>query len=517
MAGDIFSNDDFSIEGGPFEPTFASLRRFECPKWFTDAKFGIWSHWGPQSVPMFGDWYARGMYIEGSPQYLYHLRKYGHPSRFGYKDVPALWKAEAFDPAALMDKFVRAGAKYFVAQAMHHDNFDNFESAYQPRFNSTVMGPKRDILREWKKEAKKYGLPFGVTEHLGASYGWFGVAKGCDMAGPYRGVPYDGADPAFKDLYYENNNGHKLSEHGRYDRAGWYTDYEPFHRHWFLRIKDLINKLEPDLLYSDGGLPFLRLQDDNVHNYGVHGAQVDEADKGAQYGLKIIAHLYNTSCRLNGKNLAVYTQKDRNQQVFSMGILDIERSQEDRITPYYWQTDTSVGDWFYNVKDVYKPWHVIAETRVDIVSKNGNLLLNIPQKPDGTLDGECEYLLEQMAEWMAVNGEGIHGARHFRVSGEGNTGFQKKAGGFDEGTVSWQPDDVRYTAKDGIVYAFLMRRPPDNRAVLRELNDSREKAAKVLLLGGGELPFKQHGAALVVDLPDRLPSERLNCLKVLLA
>lgn len=506
---------ELSIKSGPFEPTFESLRKFECPEWYKDAKFGIWSHWGPQSVPMFGDWYARNMYKEGHPQNLYHLKKYGHPSSFGYKDVAALWKAEKFDPTALMELFVRAGAKYFVAQAMHHDNFDNFDSKYQPRFNSVAMGPKRDILQEWKKEANKHGLYFGVTEHLGASYSWFGTAKGCDYMGTYRGIPYDGNDPDYCDLYYEGNNGYKLFERGKYDRAGWYTAYEPFQMHWFLRIRDLIDKLQPDLLYSDGGLPFLRVPDDMLHNYPVHDAAFDEMQETAKYGLNIVAHLYNLSVARNGTNKAIYNQKDRNSRVFSIGILDVERTREDKITPYYWQTDTSIGDWFYTVKDVYKPWNVIIETLVDIISKNGNLLLNIPQKPDGTIDIECEDTLNQVAKWMSVNGEGVYGTRHFRVSGEGNSNFIRTEGSFDEQAVAWQPDDVRYTCKGNAIYAFLMRRPFDNKSVLRELNSSREKVAAVQLLGGDKLPYKQHGAALVVDLPERLPSpDWVNCLRI---
>jgi len=509
---------DFSIKAGPFEASFESLRKFECPEWFKDAKFGIWSHWGPQSVPMYGDWYARNMYIEGHEQNLYHLKKYGHPSKFGYKDVAALWKAEKFDPASLMELFVRAGAKYFVAQAMHHDNFDNFDSKYQPRFNSVAMGPKRDILQEWKKETIKHGLRFGVTEHHGASYSWLGTSKGCDYQGFYRGIPYDGNDKNFSDLYYEDNNGYKLFERGKYDRAGWYTTYEPFHKHWFLRIKDLIDQLQPDLLYSDGGVPFLRVPDDMLHHYSVHEAEFDETQESAQYGLKIVAHLYNSSIARNGENRAIYNQKDRNSRVFNIGILDIERSQEDKITPYYWQTDTSIGDWFYTVKDVYKPWNVIVETLVDIVSKNGNLLMNIPQKPDGTIDLECEDTLKQVAKWMDVNSEGIYGTRHFRVSGEGNSDFVRKEGSFDEQAVAWQPDDIRYTCKPGVVYAFLMRRPYENTAVLRELNDSRERVSNVQLLGGDTLEFIQHGAALVVKLPERLPfSDWVNCLKITLA
>lgn len=481
----MITEGDFSIASGPFQGTFESLRNFQCPEWFKDAKFGIWSHWGPQSVPMFGDWYARRMYEEGSDQYRYHCRKYGHPSNFGYKDIAALWKAENFDAEGLMKLFVAAGAKYFTAQAMHHDNFDNFNSTYQPRFNSVAMGPKRDIVGEWQAAAKKYNLPFGLTEHLGASYGWFGTSKDCDVNGKYRGIPYDGTLEDYEDLYYSSNNGYNLGT------DGWLTQNEAFHKHWFLRIKDVIDKYKPDLLYSDSAVPF------------------------GKYGLDIVAHLYNTSAALNGGvNQAVYNQKDKNPEIFSIGILDIERSQEDKITEYYWQTDTSIGDWFYNVKDHYKPWNVILESIIDITSKNGNILLNVVQKPDGTLDEECEYTLKKLAEWMTINGEGIFGTRHWHKSGEGDGGF-KKTGGFDEKAVTWQPGDVRYTIKGNTLYAFLMRWP-GNMAILKSLPDVKGKVHAVSLLGFGEVKYTQNGAGLMVTLPDKMPSEFVNCLKITL-
>ena len=207
-----------------FEASFESLRTHNYPEWFQNAKFGIWSHWGPQSVPMYGDWYARNMYIQGTPQYLYHLRHYGHPSKFGYKDVAALWKAENFDPEGLMERYKNAGARYFVAQAMHHDHFFNYDSDLN-RMNSVKVGPKKDIVGLWKAAADKFGLPFGVTEHLGASYSWWRVNKGADTSGPYKGVPYDGNDPAYRDYYYDNyelGTGTVISP--------WYTDKQEFQK-----------------------------------------------------------------------------------------------------------------------------------------------------------------------------------------------------------------------------------------------------------------------------------------------
>lgn len=209
---------------GKYEATFESLHEYKPADWFADAKLGMWSHWGPQSVPMEGDWYARHIYVEGSPQYLHHLRHYGHPSRFGYKDLVKLWKAEKFDPDALMDKYYKAGARYFVGQAMHCDHFFNYPSALN-RFNSTQVGPMKDICGMWKSAAENMRLPFGLTEHLGVMFTWWAVNKGADKHGPYAGVPYDGNDPEYRDFYLDN-----------YEYAGvadysfpWYTSNEKHH------------------------------------------------------------------------------------------------------------------------------------------------------------------------------------------------------------------------------------------------------------------------------------------------
>ena len=228
-----------------FEATFDSLYQHEYPDWFRDAKFGIWSHWGPQSVPMCGDWYARNMYVQGTPQYLYHIRHYGHPSKFGYKDICALWKAEKFEPERLMEKYVKAGARYFVAQAVHHDHFFNFDSALNP-MNSVRVGPGKDIVGLWKAAAEKYNLPFGVTEHLGASFSWWRVNKGCDAYGPYKGVPYDGNDPAWRHFYHDN---YEYAGHiNDWPLQPWYTANKQFHDYWKRCMFELIDKYTPDLL-----------------------------------------------------------------------------------------------------------------------------------------------------------------------------------------------------------------------------------------------------------------------------
>ncbi len=462
------STNNFGIADGPFSPTWESLRQFQCPDWYRDAKLGFWAHWGAQSVPMYGDWYARRMYIADEDQYRHHWRVYGHPSKVGYKDIVPLWKAEKFDPDALMRLFVAAGGKYFVGQAMHHDNFDNFNSQHN-RWNSVEIGPRKDIVGLWRAAAQTYSLPFGLSEHLGASFNWFAVNKDSDKTGPYAGIPYDGNDPNFADLYHHNQ--------GYSSAQGMFTDNEVFRRHWFDRIKDAIDKYQPDLLYSDSGVPF-----------------------GA-ISLHMIAHLYNTSARRHvGVNHAVYTQKDADPAVYTLGVLDIERGQRNEIAEHPWQTDTSVGDWFYNVRDIYKPPQQVLETLVDIVSKNGNLLLNIPQRPDGTIDDECDDLLRCMAAWMLPNGEGIFGSRPWKIAGEGPA--SATAGAFKEAAVDWSAADFRFTRAGDRLYAYQMRWPQDGRATIRALAAGQDRrVVGVRLLGHGDLAFEQTEEALYITLP----------------
>lgn len=476
-----------STDSQGFEATWESLRTFECPEWYRDAKLGIWSHWGPQSVPMYGDWYARTMYIEGSDQYRYHWRVFGHPSQVGYKDIIARWHAEAFDPEELMDLYVAAGARYFTAQASHHDHFHNWNSRHH-RWNAVNMGPKKDIVGLWREAARKRGLKFGVTEHLGAAFSWSRPNKGADREGPYAGVPYDGNNPAFEDLYLPNqeiaNNSRRVDP--------WYTSNPEWHAKWLLYMEDLIDQYQPDLLYSDGGVPF------------------------GEVGLKAIARLYNTSARLNGGvNQAVYTQKDRDPMVFRVGILDIERSQLPEIQPNVWQTDTCVGGWFYDVRQQYKSAKQVAEILVDVISKNGNLLLNIPQRPDGTLDDECREILRQMAKWIAVNGEGVYGTRPWTVAGEGPS--QVVIEHFREDPVAWTIEDFRFTRKGQTVYAFLMKWPEGGRTVVRSLGLNAGRVRSVELLGAnGPLPFVQEDRGLAVTLPATRPTDYTQCLKIAL-
>lgn len=471
-----------------FEASFESLRNYSCPDWFRDAKFGIWSHWGPQSVPMCGDWYARNMYIQGTEQYNYHIRHYGHPSKFGYKDICKLWKAENFDPFELMALYHKAGARYFVAQAMHHDNFFNYDSKVNS-FNSVNVGPGKDICSMWKEAADEFKMPFGLTEHLGASFSWWAPNKGADSYGPYKGIPYDGNDPEYAAFYHANHEHYNPGDPGKITK--WLTGNKKYHQYWLATMKELIDKFHPMLLYSDSGLPF--------------------EEEGYEPGLEVVSYLYNDSIARYGSNQAVYTQKCKDEAIYRIGVLDIEKSQLPGIQERPWQTDTCIGNWFYDAKQTYKrPDHII-EMLVDIVSKNGTMLLNILQRPDGSIDDEARYILEELAKWFAICGEAIYGTRPFRVFGEGDTRVLIQ--GFREDRTDWNSSDYRFTSKNGVLYAFIMRTPESRVAVVKSLLPD-EQVGKVSLLGYGPVEFAQNYGVLTIKLPEQMPTEYTNCLKI---
>ena len=472
-----------------FEATWESLANYKCPEWFRDAKFGIWAHWGPQSVPMFGDWYARRMYEEGgrAGYYAHHVKTYGHPSKFGYKDIIPLWKAEKFDPDRLMALYKNAGARYFVSMGVHHDNFDLWNSKHHA-WNAVKMGPKRDILGDWQKAARKQGLKFGVSEHLGASYTWFQASRGSDKSGPLAGVSYDGVDPKFEDLY------HTAAKPG--DTA-WYSTSAEWAKEWSLRITDLVDQYQPDLLYSDGSLPF------------------------GEVGRGLLAHFYNTNmARHGGKLEAVYNLKDwrtrpgHGDYIEGIGVQDVERGGLSAIKPVPWQTDTAIGDWFYNknwkAKDtgtMYRSAKWVIQTLVDVASKNGNMLLNVIQRPDGSLDPEVELLLADVTKWMKVNGEAIHSTRPWTVYGEG---LAKKDSGHFKEDFEFAASDIRFTqSKDArTLYATALGWPADGKLRIQSLGSSPDKGAnrigRVELLGhAGKISFEQTAEALVATLPAR--------------
>jgi alpha-L-fucosidase len=471
----------------PFEATRESLKQYQVPEWFRDAKFGIWAHWGPQSAPEDGDWYARNMYMQGSAQYKYHVATYGHPTKFGFKDVIPTWKGDKFDPDHLVGLYKKAGAKYFVSMGVHHDNFDLWNSRHT-RWNAVNMGPRKDVVGMFRKAALREGLKFGVSEHLWISYKWFAVSHGSDSTGPLAGVAYDGQDPANADLYHDA----ACAQFAK-GELQWGSDGIPdsWRQHWLLRIQDLVDQYRPDLLYTDGALPF------------------------EEYGLRLVSHHYNESARRHGGKVeAVYTSKRREDCEIGTCVLDVERGIVDKIWPNPWQTDTCVGDWHYKRNQHYKSPKTVVDMLCDIVSRNGNLLLNFPLPNSGELDADERRILAEITDWMAVNSEGIHGTRPWKVFGEGPGTKLKPDASFNEGgRKDLTAEDIRYTTKGKTLYAFVMGQPTQE-AVLRSVTG---KVEKVQLLGyTGTLQWTQDAAGLRVAMPTVQPSKHAVTLKMAL-
>ena len=443
-----------------FEPTVESLLDYECPEWFRDAKFGIYLHWGVYSVAEQGEWYARQMYIEGHPDYEHHVRTYGHPSEFGYRDFIPMWKAERFDPDRLVGLFKQAGARYFTPCAVHHDNFDLWNSRHH-RWNSVNMGPRKDIVGMWREATLRHGLRFGVTTHLSRSYSWFNVNKGADRTGSYKGIRYDGSDPEYSELYFE--------PHEDTNRHQPVNPPESWRRLWALRIKDLIDHYRPDHLYFDGAVPFL-------------------GEDRARTGLGVIAHYYNQNMsRHDGRQEGVMCLKKVNDHGYffdGIATLDIERSRSGDTLLNPWQTDTSIGPWGYRAGAEYRSVTEIVQELVDIVSKNGNLLLNVPPKADGTLDEETEEILRGIGAWLKVNGEALYGTRPWVMAAEG---------------------DLRFTRKGEDVYVTAFAWPePGAPLRVRALGDINEvgKVIDVALLGhAGAIDCRQNAEDLTITIP----------------
>jgi len=494
-----------TIAQGPFMPSWESLQNYKVPEWYRDAKFGIWAHWGPQCQPEHGDWYARIMYIEGSDDYKYHVEKYGHPSKFGFKDVINEWKAENWDPEHLVNLYKNAGAKYFFALANHHDNFDNYDSKYQ-RWNSTRLGPKKDLIGGWAKAAKNNGLKFGVSVHAAHAWMFYQTAQRADKNGPFAGVPYDGniTKDSGKNTWWEGYDPQELYAQRHpvgldgSDQWGWTNGAsvpdKKYCERFFNRTIDLINKYDPDLVYFD---------DTVVPLYPI-----------SDVGLRIAAHIYNHNIkRNNGKLEAIMTGKILNEQQRKCMVWDIERGQSNTIEPLPWQTDTCIGNWHYDRQlfdnKGYKTARTVIHTLIDVVSKNGNLLLNVPVRGDGAIDSEELAVVEGITAWNKLNGECIFGTRPWKIFGEGPATESAKAltaQGFNEGKGKpFSGSDIRFTTKGDILYAIALGLPSDGNAVIKSLSSTSAwytgSISHIELVGSGKrLDFSRTTDALTIKL-----------------
>ncbi|MFC7622571.1 alpha-L-fucosidase [Microlunatus sp. GCM10028923] len=490
-----------------YRPTWESLRGHQIPDWFGSAKFGIWAHWGAQSVGRSGDWYARHLYgpqAGSGPwerrrslrQYAHHKAEFGPPSEFGAADLARRWRAERFDPDELIDLYRRSGARYFVALAAHCDNVDLWDSPHP--WNTTRVGPGRDIVGAWERAARAAGLPFGLSFHNNWTWRWLDVAHGTD---PETGEPHDGArgsagadpDPA---LLYP-----PAHQPGIAPPPEVAADF-------YRRVRAALDRYRPDLVYLDD----MRLPFDE--------GSVVQAEPPNLLGMELLADYY-ANCASGG----IVTIKDVPPADRTAVLLDCERRQLDEIQAHPWQFDTSDGEWFHceGTDDFFHPRKTsrqVIHTLVDVVSKNGTLLLNIPQRADGTLDDHARTLLTEIGDWLAVCGEGMYDTVPWRRFGEGSTGLGDTRGyeGYNEGDRAYRSDDLRFTVRGSELYVTLLDWPDDGKIVITSLGTEQAPAdpdpARVVLLGHGPVSWRRTPAGLIVDLPPDAPTPSASMIRI---
>jgi alpha-L-fucosidase len=470
---------------GPFRPDWESLQKYEAPAWYRDAKFGIFIHWGVYSVPAFGsEWYPRMMYVEGSSEYKHHIETYGPQDKFGYKDFIPNFKAENFDPAAWAELFKKAGAKYVVPVAEHHDGFAMYDSCLSD-WTVAKMGPHRDTTGELAKAVRAAGLHFGLSSHR-VEHNFF--------LGPGRKIPSDINDPQYAALYGPAHNwmmnpqGTALNDDFTFVSLAWAND-------WLARSAELVEKYRPDIVYFDWWIGQASIRPNLT---------------------RFAAFYYNSSLKY-GDHVGVINYKDYAMQDHS-GVLDIERGQLADLRPMPWQTDTSVSNksWGYINNDTFKSPEFVVDQLIDIVSKNGNLLLNIGPRSDGTIPEEVQHVLLDVGAWLNVNGEAIYGTRPWHIYGEGPT--KVAAGSFhDTDTTHYTAEDFRFTTKGAVLYAIGLAWPDNGEAVIRSLvptAGSNGVKAVALLGTEGTLQFEQHPDGLHVKLPAQSPAKYAYALRV---
>jgi alpha-L-fucosidase len=497
----------------PFRASWDSLAAYRTPEWFRDAKFGIFLHWGVYSVPAYGnEWYSRNMYIPGNAAYKHQIATYGPLDKFGYKDFIPLFRAEHFDPNAWVDLFVKAGARYIVPVAEHCDGFAMYASSMTP-YNAAEMGPHRDVVGELERATRARGLHFGVSSHTAEHWWWYGVgnATPSDVRDrtPQTNLLYGPAEPmtlpqqpsAPADPYKEPDGSHLEM---------WLPPDAKFLDAWLAQASELVDRYSPDFIYFDWwiGQPAFK-----------------------PYLQQFAAYYYDRSAQRNRQPVLTYKEEAMPPNT---ATLDIERGKLDTMRLLPWQTDTSISihSWGYVENDEYRSASSLIQQLVDTVSKNGNLLLNVGPKSDGTIPGQAREILLQIGDWLHVNGEAIYGTRPFALFGEGPTKAPKNSTEKNKDIQSYTPDDIRFTASADhrTVYAIALGWPSSGSLTMHTLFRSNPylpaPVCAIDLLGYPQhIPFQQVDDGLRLTLPvgppTSLPSAaayvfrlRTNCASI---
>ncbi|WP_460167131.1 alpha-L-fucosidase [Thermostilla marina] len=424
----------------PYKPEWESLAKHVDPEWFRDAKFGIYTHWGPITVPAEDgpsgvQWYGRNMYIEKNPTFKYHREKYGDQHTFGYKDIIPLFNPQKFDADAWAELFAKSGAKFAGPVAIHHDNYAMWDSAVT-RWDSMDQTPHRDFTAELEKAIRKQGMRFIATFHHSFTWQYFEPA--------YK---YDAADGKNADLYGEPH------EPGT-------PPSKQFCEQWLAKINEVVEKYRPDMIWFDFGL----------------GKVIPP-----EYQKRMFADYYNWAAENDMEVCVAHKHWEIHEHT---GIIDFERGRLDKLTEFPWLTDTSVGPWFHQKIIGYKSINQLVDIFVDIVAKNGCLLLNVDPTADGEIPPQSRELLLGMGRWLKVNGEAIYNTRPWLIYGEGPTKMAKSGTFSEHSEVNYTAEDVRFTrSKDGKTFYCIVMDRPEKPIRLQSVKAAPSPGAEIVLLG----------------------------------